>query len=132
MTHAFTLTVDTDQEAFDAVVRHLAAATVRAADMNGCAYLTSGGLRCAVGALLDDPSSRAVELPTIELFLAVDDGLIDVGDIDVDLLQGLQGAHDVACNWSDDGFVGWDEMRDIADTFGLSTAVLCDFADVSV
>lgn len=115
---ALHLTVDTDQEAFDAMVRHLAQLPHRSTSDNGddCSY---SGLRCAVGAILNDPDeaerhhsgTNVRELP------------IDT-NVNVDLLASMQFTHDCNFLWGDQGFEAWYALRDIANQFGLSAAVV--------
>lgn len=114
------LTVNTDQEAFDAVVRHLKNLKGRAALGAFCVYLTADGRNCAIGAIMDNPhmASRGAVLDLI------DDGTLDPGELNPHLLDNLQTAHDRQYHWDGDVFIGTKYLRQLAKSFGLSTAVL--------
>lgn len=118
-----TLTVKTNQEAFDAVVRHLRTMPYRAYANQACCYWQSDGPSCAIGAITVNPQLLQRENTGVDWLIS--DGILDPGTVDLRLLMRLQTLHDTEMNWLDDSvFVEWDEAREIARTFRLSTAVL--------
>jgi hypothetical protein len=139
MTALIKLNVANDQEAFDDVVRHLAAMTTGRSgvlDFSGdfeCRYRDDHGRRCAVGALIDDnvytPKIEGRCAPnrfSEERWLAYADGFTVTGDV----LWQLQQAHDDGFNWLDGRFVNWDELKRIAAENSLDTSVLEGFTTV--
>jgi hypothetical protein len=109
MTMTFRSTITNDQRAFDAVCHHLAKQQRRArtrltdASRNpgafACEYFSSStGYRCAIGALLTLPSAQYAEEhyggEGISILAEYMPQLIDLPDLDIDLLQQLQQAHD--------------------------------------
>lgn len=122
------LTVKTDQEAFDAVVRHLATLKGRAfnARSGSCVYATHDGRRCAVGALLDAPNEQVRRIHG-SVGGGADDH-IDYGTVHSTLLEELQGIHDDEFNWADDRFAGWPLLADLAKAARLDPAVLEAYA----
>lgn len=142
-----TLSVTTEQEAFDAVARHLATMPERAVIPNPkpeyvgtnpvvCVYETDDGKRrCALGALmvLDTPEKHQWARTTMG---GVDDvgwteewpeqGRVDYGDISWELLAELQNAHDTEEHWGPQGFDlnGWAFLADVAVNYGLNTDAL--------
>jgi len=91
------LTVNTNQEAFDAVVRHFIKQKHQSGGGGSALYRSANGQRCAIGALLHDNSYR----PALEYFdiqLLVERGDITIGRIDINLLSALQHAHDVVAS----------------------------------
>lgn len=115
------------QEVFDTVVNHLVAQGRRAVVGRYCKYLVpETGARCAVGCLIPDGH------PGLE-FEGPVDSLLDVHrDLDLQfgpfrgLLFELQKVHDEADSWGPSGLsdVGLNALREVADQFGLSAAVV--------
>jgi len=104
--------IKTDQQAFDAVCKHLAKQKRQALHNLKCDYLTTDGERCAIGGIMPLDSAR----------LARDDGgevgdlPLSLGEVSVDLLRRLQLAHDDDTNL--EGLQN--ELRLTARNFGLS------------
>lgn len=121
------LKVKTDQEAFDAVVRHLAALPERAANPLGdCKYATGDGRRCAVGALLDGTDEELYRI-----YGSVGGGadyFIDYGEVTPWLLGDLQTVHDPSGNWQPGGFTAWAQLEVVAKRYHLDPAVLEAYA----
>ena len=111
------------QAAFNAMVRHLASMTERSMHDEMCRYradLTpTCPTRCVVGALIPDDEYTP--------------GLEDYGiwflplEMSADwraMAHHMQSIHDQANNWGPDGFHNWEKVRECADAFSLSTAVI--------
>ena len=121
------LIVDTNQEAFDFVVRHFIKQRERAVSPSGpCMYRAPDGKRCAVGVLIKDEAyKRNMEgLAVMDL-----DGrhiawpFLDVGDVDGRLLTKLQRIHDVAfAGLVNERALG--RLREVATEYNLDTTVL--------
>lgn len=137
------LVVHTDQEAFDKAVNYFASAPRRAVapDASFCVYETEDRKQhCVVGALLklDTPEKHrwAQNASGGVSDLAYCEGedlghlepgqfVIDTNGVDEELLVALQEAHDNRFNWElDVGFVGWSELAEVAEAFGLDTKEL--------
>jgi hypothetical protein len=141
------LTVHSNQQAFDAVARHLSKMTARAVIPNPreeyrltnpwvCVYETPDGKEhCAIGGLLvlDTPEkhewARATMGGTDDVAWYEGEGVgvgtyVDFGGIDSDLLAALQSVHDEQYNWNESGFFAWEKMDEIADRYGLSREAL--------
>ncbi len=115
----------TNQTAFDAAARHLLrqkAKSVR--ERNLCSYRGEGGLKCAVGALIDDADyspkmegKAATSLADYKLLPGY------LRDVDTVILAELQACHDQMPpeKWADD-------LLAIAARHGLSTTVLDEAA----
>lgn len=114
------LTVSTDQEAFDAVVRHLAQLDGRSIADGTCVY---NGKKCAIGAIVDDPDLLELLSAGVMSIAELIDH-VDIGVVDLDLLEVLQATHDLYTNWDDNKFADWDHLRCIASGYGLSAAVV--------
>jgi len=119
----------TDQEAFDTVVRHLASQKQQSSRITGdgcpyCCYRSPYGLMCAIGVLIPDeqysPAFEFEPVGSIQEFVPALKGL------NTELLKDLQELHDATKYWDETGFIGWDEIRKIGDTFGLDVSVLGD------
>lgn len=139
--------LETKQDVFDAVVRHLISQGRPAIDENGsCRYRTASGLSCAVGGIMSDE----VYEPDLEHTAIC--SLINAGRIPKwrkkdfsAILADLQRVHDNLSSyangnkpaqdsvWQRDSSgtpVGWDipklqeRLEHIAQTYSLSTAVL--------
>lgn len=140
------LTVSTNQEAFDAICRHLAQMTEQSAtDSGSCVYRRVDGNRCAIGAVITDENYdfRMEGASILDLTRA---GWCRWGDktlwgkdpyvvkivtsISSYLLGDLQEQHDMASNWRDDmgyplgRFDGWDRVKDVGDAYNLNLSVL--------
>jgi hypothetical protein len=98
---AIKLNVNTNQDAFDAVVRHLKAQNRQASWDGACAYRTPSGLKCAIGALIDDDcynkGLEGIAVNKMELLT----------DVSVALLQDLQTVHDFTETWSNTDKMQW-------------------------
>jgi hypothetical protein len=153
MTTIIKLKVSDNQEAFDAVVRHLAQQTERAVIENpdtgeSCSYFVrdeNGKVinMCAVGALIDqtlidwdnDPMDWNAGMGVDDLFTEYDSEYDlreyewtaeDPDGISLELLGCLQGVHD-SYRPFDGGQLtgaGWGELYRIADRWDLDTKVL--------
>lgn len=117
------LNVNTDQEAFDKVVRHLAQTNGRSIGAHGqCKYRGQYGRKCAVGALIDDDDMAN----TIDGFGSIRTVVAEVGyrgDVSVPLMARMQSIHDAPGSWKDHGFddEGWERMRRAGSEFNLDT-----------
>lgn len=137
------LSVQTDQEAFDAACRHFARMTKRAVNGSSCVYETPDGKNhCIVGALLklDTPDKHQwakhvgggwddvawQEDYGVECLEDLPAGgyLVDVNGLTYELPADLQNIHDEAANWDEDGFIGWWMLEDLAINYNLNTKVL--------
>lgn len=126
------LLVNTNQEAFDAVVRHLKAQNQRAVQPSAnfssgqCMYWTSEGLMCAIGAIVEHPD----RLPTGRVGLLIASFAIDPGEVSTALLDKLQWAHDCFNHWDNDNAdfneEGVQYLAEIAAQFDLSLDVLTE------
>ena len=114
------LSVSTNQEAFDAVARHLSSMPERSMMPHGdaCAYRGVGGASCAAGALIEG------EIPAIYEGQSVSVLPIERGEVNITLLGELQYVHDQFCNWGDDGFDNIQALEWVAENFHLSPAIL--------
>jgi hypothetical protein len=105
---AIKLNVNTNQDAFDAVVRHLKAQNRQASWDGACAYRTPSGLKCAIGALIDDDcytkSLEGVAANKLELLT----------DVSIPLLQDLQMVHDIHTTWSNTDKMQWVSPRGVS------------------
>lgn len=122
------LNVETNQEAFDAVVRHLRKQNRQASWDGACAYRTPPGGRCAIGALIDDDQyNKTIEGQSIRELIA--DRVVDT-DISDGLLVELQVLHDRTDSWNDTEKMQWvsenaiAELRVIAYKFGLDDKII--------
>ena len=112
----------TNQEAFDAMVRHLAKQGERCTSGelgDDCCYRGPNGLKCAVGALIpDEEYSPDFEDSTADVS-AVALACPTLNGIDVDMLGHAQFVHDVSevHNWRRG-------MRSVADIHGLDDRVV--------
>ena len=135
----YNLTVQTDQEAFDAVVQHLAAQKEAAmSQFDGrkvCVYQTTDFKRCAVGGILDaGPGDIILQ----DLQANVDDLIhsvygvrgvkFETGDVSTGLLLELQHIHDNQFNWGNKHTgleaIGIEALRRVARSRGLNQAVV--------
>ena len=96
----------------------LATAAISSASLaNGtCAYRGDGGMKCAVGALMDDETAEAADaldpVNGSDIWKVSDAGLLKGFDSEeLELLAELQGQHD--CAFHVDSFV--DAAKDIAE-----------------
>lgn len=132
----FKLNVQTDQEAFDTVVRHLATMPHRSMRQGRgrCLYAGPDGLRCAASVLIDASYDDVKQLDTWDesgIRCLVEGGFVDVGDVNESILHRLQVVHDDVASWDEregGGFVGWNALAHIAERYDLSTSVLDEFA----
>ena len=115
----------TDQEAFDAMCRHLLGMKKQSATRTGnCRYRAAGDLRCAVGVLIpDDQYSRALEGSAVTWIVGEVPAL---KGLDVVMLEKVQSIHDSHWNWDKRGLTieAKERLRTIAADFHLSPAVL--------
>ena len=106
----FKLIPETNQEAFDMAVRHMANQKHRSMSetYRRCSYFEPNGDRCAYGALHSPENAqelerrcggmavRELEYVEYESFDPdVEGALVDHGDVALGLLEGLQEAHDM-------------------------------------
>lgn len=128
------LTVHTNQQAFDAVARHLSTATERAVVKGACVYLApETGARCAVGCLIDADALQMKAAwgalrPNGNAFTGGIEALKEVVNIDPaisdKLLVDLQNVHDNQNCWNCDlGFTAWSALIDVAVDHGLDCKV---------
>ena len=110
----------TNQEAFDLAVRHLATMKRRCAVGGACRYRRHAtSEKCVVGAMIRDDDYHP-SLEGLGVRERVGDGdIVSVG-VSVDLLSDLQRAHDLQLNWSYEGFDGWPSIHAIAQAYGLT------------
>lgn len=129
------------QEIFDRVYDHLVAQGKQSkTESGGCLYRDFHGNRCAIGALISDEdwaqynvaevNGDSIEgLPTALQEKLFPEDLSGVrlwteDDVPVvpryDFLVSLQGVHDHDQNWSSEGFIGHDSMREVAKEYGLT------------
>ena len=120
----------TNQEIFDKSVGGLLAQNATAVDAHGsCVLKTQGGLRCAVGQLIDEsvyvPNMEYTDIP--ELFTTYASEMIEMG-LDsgnegvVMLLEDLQAIHDR------NPVTEWPQLYSIlASQFGLNDNVITEF-----
>lgn len=99
-----TLLASTNQEAFDKVVAHLKTLPHRSTLPEGvCVYNHEFG-GCAIGGPLltanDAIECDNASWPSINSLIR--DGVVDPGDISVDLLSTLQAKHDTSTYWNID------------------------------
>jgi hypothetical protein len=111
-----------DQEAFDKVAAHLLQQNKRSTmeDDSWCMYRSEEGLMCAVGCLIDDSDYKPeMEKKGIDTLLRA--GLMpkSLMSVDSNLLVSLQSMHD-----EEEPFRWRDELKDIAEIYGLSPAIL--------
>lgn len=113
-----------EEQVYEHVKAHLLASPCQAQnDKNGCLYLTAGGLKCAVGCLLDDEQAASVWDKSKESAI---DGIIALSDTKeipihppdwmkamARLLKDLQEIHDNASHWDSRGFIARDKLQDI-------------------
>ena len=123
--------VNTHQEAFDAVLRHLVTLPSRAVSeppSSVCLYLTEDGRRCAISAILDctDEQRRDLQRMVEESGIRrlVKTQTVDAGNMDVEFLAQLQTLHDQPSNWGPGGWRGWTQAHDIATTWNLDRGLL--------
>ena len=125
------LTVNTNQEAFDAVVRHFAKQKHWSGGVGLALYRSASGRRCAIGAILRDSCyTNALEYANIALL--VEYRYLTIGNVTIDLLSELQHLHDSAIG----GAAGYkyvllnpyilERLEIIADKFELNATVLTD------
>jgi hypothetical protein len=136
-----TLSVTTNQEAFDAVVRHLASMNRQSVVIESegldpfgeplsgsCAYRHPDGRKCAIGALIpDDQYDPIIEKSNVwSLVTGLRSGTprLDAGTISTDLLINLQDAHDDWNNWDRTGFNRYNLLEAIGKWYDLDTTVL--------
>lgn len=122
------LIVNTDQEAFDAVVRHLRAQNRQASWDGACVYRSQAGTSCAIGGLISaDDYHPSIEGKTVREM--IDDGTL-VTDVDPYLLQRLQSMHDDSESWSNTEKMAWvsaqgiAKLREIAARFHLDGSII--------
>ncbi len=119
-----TLTVKTNQEAYDTVKANLAKMPRQAIGADGiCSYETPEGLNCAIGGIATDPrglEDAGVKLGISSVSSLVMHDVLDVGDVSVYLLSDLQYVHDRSSYWSERGFIGWDALAHVGARHGLS------------
>jgi hypothetical protein len=114
------LNVTTNQQAFDAVVEHLAGMKGRSVRQDAilpasCSYRGANGQRCAIGALI--PRFVGGDWGTV--YDLVDQHRLDPGDVNVVLLRKLQKVHDSLNNWVGDRFDNWQALIEIGLEYGL-------------
>ena len=102
----FKLIPETNQEAFDMAVRHMANQKHRSMSetYRRCSYFEPNGDRCAYGALHSPENAQELErrcggmavheLEGEDFEVNVEGALVDHGEVAPGLLQGLQEAHD--------------------------------------
>lgn len=123
------MSVMTDQEVFDTVARHLLTQGKQsiARDVSGgfmCLYRGPDGCKCAVGALIGDDEYRAdmEEHSALELHRL---GLLPERLVEHRfLLEDLQSAHDHTDSGPTFRAHIKRELREVAETYDLSTVVL--------
>lgn len=132
------ITSMTQQEIFDTVVRHLAMMPKRSIHPiitdgrhnPACAYRGVGGLKCAVGVLLEDNECYMEDGTHFDVIpmsvLAIGEDLPLRLKPHVELLRPLQIIHDQPLNWDEDG--PNDRMpralKKTAKAWGLNPAVI--------
>jgi len=124
------LTVNTDQEAFDAVVTRFFDGTGRAmqkgADgFDACRYRTADGNVCAIGALIE-PSSYREWFEGHGVEELVHQHSLDVGQVDVELLTQFQLFHDQTFGWDQKrpSVSGVGRMYELAAQYGLDDSII--------
>jgi hypothetical protein len=137
----FTLKVATDQEAFDAVVRHLAQQTDRctsdsdhgASDHGAsCVYQRADGNRCAVGALIDVSDEELLKFEQEVLVGLTETSVrslvarryLSIVGVDIVVLSLLQQAHDSGYRAPGEPFNNWAELEQVAQRFHLDRSVI--------
>jgi hypothetical protein len=122
------LNVNTPQEAFDKVIRHLATQGHRATDGRRCLYRGEGGDRCAIGALFDDdqyqPRFEGMGVYSLGIEFPSEWERAHAPWTPSQMLSHLQEIHDTAYHWNDDGFIGWTSAAEVALRFGLDGTVI--------
>ena len=121
-----------NQEAFDAMIAHMRAQkydrsyTKDDYGVRSCVYRGERGLKCVVGALIQD-EHYSVDLENLLVCdLAVKHALLDSGwGADVGLLEAMQSAHDnpIICNvfgMDADGVQFEEDARKAAKDYGLT------------
>jgi hypothetical protein len=122
------LSVTTNQEAFDNVVRHLSTMKERSMTPDGasCAYRGDKGLKCAVGALIPrfvtNDVDAAIQVSGVDYL--IDQCGLDIGDVSQALLEDLQEIHDQYTNWRPSGFRAWEQFYALARRFDLDASVV--------
>ena len=117
------LTVNTDQEAFDAVVTRLFDGTGRAIQTQpdgwiACRYRTDDGNTCAVGCLIE-PSSYRDWFEGVGVEELVSTHSLELGQVDMELLVQFQLFHDQTG--------GWDQKHLSVSGVSLLSQIAADF-----
>lgn len=121
------LLASANQEAFDKSVAHIKALPKRSMAFNGkkgtCVYSHRHG-GCAIGGplLTAEDAEICDGQDSTSIFSLVRAHVVDAGDLDVQLLSRLQGAHDDSFNWSERSFHAFDVLRTIGHEFGLDVS----------
>lgn len=107
------------QEVFDTVLEHLRTKGVQCMENGECSYRDADGLKCAIGALIDDANYHPIMEGGTARELQARYGLLE--DIDTELLGCLQYAHDTNDHWNENGFSSRGEiyMAEIVDIHHL-------------
>jgi hypothetical protein len=125
--------IESAQDAFDRVVKHLSTQSGRAHRHGVCAYfIPESGARCAIGALMPTPLLRyegsfdglVRSLPGLVATFDPSGVLSRVDFRGHSLGMSLQRLHDSPLNWHDDKFVAWKAAANIARDFSLGEAAI--------
>lgn len=107
------------QEVFDTVLKHLRTQSVQCMENSECTYRNAEGLKCAIGALIDDEDYHPSMGGGTARELQARYGLLK--GVDTEFLSQLQHTHDPNEHWNEDGFSVRGEiyMAEIAGIYGL-------------
>jgi hypothetical protein len=117
----------TDQEAFDAMCRHLLKMRRQTRDpaTGACMYRGPRGTRCAVGALIPDEQYRSRFEGGYNLRRLTEE-VRALNEVNYELLQSVQALHDSEIYWGRKGLLAHAKtrLREIAGIYNLFPAVL--------
>ena len=119
------MTMPTDQEVFDKVVRHLLTQNRKSTGVEKCLYRSGDGAMCAVGCLIPDAlyhSDMEKGNSGVYQLLIRNPALVEVTGDNPHLLEELQDIHD-SCEVDE-----WPmELAKLGQEMGLGTYVLEEF-----
>lgn len=120
-----------NQEAFDAAVRHLATMTEQALAPSGlCVYYNdSTKARCAIGGIMPFEMAKGLDPdPIRKVVKNVQDVADWFKDVTPRLLAVLQAVHDAVPNWRPEGLNerGVEELAAAAEDWGLDPSVIAE------
>ena len=117
-----------NQEFFDEAASYLLSMKKKSTNDGFCSYLTEDGNKCVIGHFIPDghPGQKCfVNVRNLVYSYPELKGIVCPDTEDGEFLaEIMQNVHDHHDSWDENGFIEFDELREIAEDFNLDTTKL--------